>query len=80
MDEVKSREGDRWPNEAFIPYLVPGRLANKKICYVLAGSGRRNMEGLKEIMRSRPEGSDLLSRVLRSNEITIPSLDTGTGS
>ena len=77
VDEVDSREGDKWPYEALIPYLEPGRPTNKRICYVLAGSGGRSIEGLKEIMRSRPKGTDLLSRILRSNEITIPALDTG---
>jgi TolB-like protein/Tfp pilus assembly protein PilF len=77
IDEVDSRPSESWPYEALIPYMEPSRETGHSICFVLAGSGGSSLDDMKGKIASRPKGKDLLSRVLRGNEFTVPPLGVG---
>ena len=77
IDEVDSKPTATWPYELLLPYLEPPKPRANRACFCLAGSGGKSIEELKERIRSRPKGPDLVSRIAADNEVSVPSLGVG---
>ncbi len=77
IDEVDSKPTATWPYELMLPYLEPPKPREHRATFCLAGSGGGSVDGLKDKIRARPKGPDLLSRVASGNEFTVPSLSVG---
>jgi TolB-like protein len=77
IDEVDSQPNESWPYEILLPYLEPSVPRSHRVCFCLAGSGGRSLGDMKERMRARPKGPDLLSRIPVGNEYVVPSLGIG---
>jgi TolB-like protein/Tfp pilus assembly protein PilF len=78
IDEVDSKPTESWPYEALLPSLEPP--ANRKTvrtCFILAGSSKNSLSGMKENIAKRPKGTDLLSRIPPGNEFVIEGLGLG---
>ncbi len=73
VDEVDSMPNESWPCEALLTFLDGGARATVPRVTIVAGSSGSNLEDFKRIMRSRPKGSDMLSRIPQDNEFTIPA-------
>lgn len=77
VDEVDAKPDASWPYEILLPYLEPATARSHRVCFCLAGSGGRNLADLKDAIRARPKGPDLLSRISVDNEFSIPPLGAG---
>ncbi|MEM3857325.1 MAG: AAA family ATPase [Thermoprotei archaeon] len=77
IDEVDSKPNEHWPYEVLIPYMEPSRRTDHRIVYILAGSSGANIDEMKNTIAKRNKGVDLLSRIPRRNEYTVPPLSTG---
>jgi TolB-like protein/Tfp pilus assembly protein PilF len=75
VDEVDAHPGSSWPYELLLPALEPPRgLPRAPTCFLLAGSGGRSLDEMKDGVRSRPKGPDLLSRIPVGNEFVVAAL------
>jgi TolB-like protein/Tfp pilus assembly protein PilF len=77
IDEIDSKQTEPWPYEALLASMESSQTPANRICFVLAGSGGSSIEEMKTKISSRPKGRDLLSRVMKGNEFSIPTLGTG---
>ncbi len=74
VDEVDSKPSEPWPYEALLPYLEPPEPRAAARTFLLAGSSGVNIEGLKQGVRERPKGADLLSRIPSANDLSLPAM------
>ncbi|MCI4355886.1 MAG: AAA family ATPase [Thermoplasmata archaeon] len=77
IDEVDSRPAETWPYELLLPALEPTSSLPHRMVFCLAGSGGADLEEFRGGIRARPKGPDLLSRIPRGNEVSIPALGVG---
>lgn len=77
VDEIDAKQEESWPYEALLTHLEGKAPANGTRMFILAGSSGNEIEAMKKIMKARPKGSDLLSRVPARNEYTIPPMTPG---
>lgn len=77
VDEVDAKSGESWPYELLLPVLEPAVVPPHRTAFILVGSGGRDRTEFIEHLRARPKGVDLLSRVPRGNEFTVPPLGVG---
>lgn len=77
IDEVDSKPTDTWPYEALLAHMESNEEPRSRICFVLAGSGGSSLDEMKARFSSRPKGKDLLSRVMKGNEFSVPPLGAG---
>jgi TolB-like protein/Tfp pilus assembly protein PilF len=77
VDEVDARAGEAWPLETLLPFLEPSSPRGAATCYCLAGSGGASLEEFKRLLRARPKGADLLSRIPPGNEVAVDPLEAG---
>jgi TolB-like protein len=78
IDEVDSKPAESWPYEALLPSLEPlSDMSSVRTCFVLAGSSGNSLSEMKQVMKKRPKGVDLLSRIPSGNECVIPKLELG---
>ena len=77
IDEVDTRSDQAWPYETLLPYLDPPIPRPYPTVFCLAGSRGTDLREFIQQIRSRPKGSDLLSRIPEGNELTIDALGLG---
>ncbi|HEV2226196.1 MAG TPA: AAA family ATPase, partial [Nitrososphaerales archaeon] len=77
IDEIDSKQTEPWPYEALLAFMESSQTPANRICFVLAGSGGSSIDEMKTKISSRPKGKDLLSRVMKGNEFSVPPLGTG---
>ena len=77
IDECDALPDQAWPYEVLLPYLEPPVPPPHPMAYVLAGSGGADLDELTQRIRSRPKGTDLLSRIPRGNEFVVGTLGPG---
>lgn len=77
IDEIDAKPAEPWPYEALLPFMESPATLTRGVCYVLAGSGGLSMDGLKDKISARPKGKDLLSRIMKGNEFSVPPLGVG---
>lgn len=77
VDEVDANATEDWPYETLLPWLDINVEQGKRVVFTLAGSSGSSLEELKERMKSRPKGTDLLSRIPAGNEVVIPPMSVG---
>jgi len=77
IDEADAKPKEAWPYEVLLPYLEPSTPRPYPTCFCLAGSGGSSLADMKESIRARPKGPDLLSRIARGNEFVVDSLGIG---
>jgi hypothetical protein len=77
IDEVDAKPNETWPYEILLPYLDAAVAESARTVFVMAGSSGFDLLGMKERMRSRPKGNDLLSRIPAENQFVIPVMSFG---
>lgn len=77
VDEVDAHASQTWPYEILMPYLDANLKGAAHIVFALAGSSGFSLEGMKERIRVRAKGADVLSRLPSSNQFTIEPLGFG---
>jgi TolB-like protein/Tfp pilus assembly protein PilF len=77
VDEVDSKPADVWPYEALLAHMESTKEPRDRICFVLAGSSGLSLNDMRAKISSRPKGKDLLSRIMRGNEFSVPPLGIG---
>ena len=77
IDEIDSDSSTKWVYEFLLPHLLPVKKRTFKICFVLAGSGGRSIDKMKEKIKSKNKGKDCLSRIPDANQYTIPTPNFG---
>ena len=77
VDEVDANATEDWPYETLLPWLDINVERGKRVVFTLAGSSGSSLGELKERMKSRPKGTDLLSRIPAGNEVVIPPMSVG---
>ncbi|HZY70484.1 MAG TPA: tetratricopeptide repeat protein [Thermoplasmata archaeon] len=77
IDELDAQGGQSWPYELLLPALEPATRPQHRTVFCLAGSGGGDLEEFKARLRARPKGPDLLSRIPRGNEFSVPPLGPG---
>jgi TolB-like protein/tetratricopeptide (TPR) repeat protein len=77
LDEIDAKPTEPWPYEVLLPFLEPTTPRPYPLVCCLAGSGGEQLAAMREHIRSRPKGHDLLSRVGRGNEVTVDPLGAG---
>ncbi len=77
LDEIDAKPTEPWPYEVLLPYLEPATPRPYPIVFCLAGSGGDSLSVMKDHLRSRPKGNDLISRIGRGNEFTVDPLGAG---
>lgn len=77
VDEVDAHGGEAWPYEVLMPYLDANLTGTAHVVFVIAGSSGFSLEGMKQRIRSRPKGADVLSRTPALNQFTIAPLGFG---
>lgn len=73
VDEIDGRQGEAWPYEALLASM-DAQATGKRRVYVLAGSSAASLDGITDLISSRPKGVDILSRIPHGNEYSIPPL------
>ncbi len=76
IDEVDARPTEAWPYQALMPRLDVNRDGGSTV-FVMAGSGGGSLDGLGELIRSRPKGADVLSRTPQDHHFVVPELEIG---
>ena len=74
VDEIDAQQETSWPYEILLPFLDTIVGQEPKLVCVMAGSSGYSLEGMKQRMKARPKGQDLLSRIPSQNEYIIPPL------
>ncbi|MCI4349096.1 MAG: alpha/beta fold hydrolase [Thermoplasmata archaeon] len=74
IDEIDARATEAWPYEALLPYLEPPTDPARPRSVVLVGSSASSLTEMKQRISTRPKGTDLLSRIPRANEYSVPPL------
>lgn len=74
IDEVDSQPSAEWPYEMLLPVLEPRSPLPAPRVYVLVGSTGGGIEGLREGIRGRPKGDDLLSRIPPEHQTALPAV------
>lgn len=77
IDEVDSHPQAQWPYEALLPYLDAAAAGEIRVVFVMAGSSGFSLQGIKQRIRNRPKGSDLLSRIPSTNQFLIHPMSFG---
>ncbi len=77
LDEMDAKPAEPWPYEVLLPYLEPTVPRPYPLVFCLAGSGGNSLSAMKDRLRARPKGEDLLSRIGRGNEFTVDPLGAG---
>jgi predicted AAA+ superfamily ATPase len=77
IDEVDAKPQEPWPYEYLLPYLDAAADHGKPWVFVLAGSGGFSLAGIKEKIKQRPKGTDLLSRIPIENQFVIDPMTFG---
>ena len=77
IDEIDSDSKAKWVYELLLPHLSPISKRKFKICFILAGSGGRSIDKMKEKINSKNKGKDCLSRIPNDNHYTIPTPNVG---
>jgi predicted ATPase/class 3 adenylate cyclase len=77
IDEIDAKPDEPWPYEALMPVLDVNLERGGGIVFVLAGSSGATIDEFKSRIRSRPKGTDVLSRVPDANGWQIAPMDAG---
>lgn len=77
IDEVDSNSSAQWAYESLLTHLFPSDARKFRICFILAGSGGNSIDEMKKKILSKNKGKDCLSRILATNEYTVPPLNIG---
>lgn len=77
IDELDAHPDQSWPYELLLPALEPAGTPVHRTVFILVGSAGVDLKEFKDVVRSRPKGPDLLSRIPRGNEYTVPPLRGG---
>lgn len=77
IDEVDSDSSANWSYESLLTHLFPSDERKFRICFILAGSGGASIDEMKKKILSKNKGKDCLSRILATNEYTVPPLNIG---
>ena len=74
FDEFDAQAEATWPYEMILPFLDAILGKEPKMVCVMAGSSGYSLEGMKQGIKTRPKGQDVLSRIPSLNEYVIPPL------
>lgn len=77
IDEVDAHPNEAWPYELLLPALEPATSPPHRSVFCLAGSRGASVEEFRGVIRARPKGTDLLSRIPRGHDVAIPALGIG---
>lgn len=77
IDELDSKSAEDWAYEILLTYLFPPKERKNKICFILAGSGGSDLDGMKKKISVQNKGPDLLNRIPPNNEFVVPILHVG---
>ena len=77
VDELDARPGTSWPYELLLPLLDANAQRSTGLVVVLAGSTGRSIDELKAVIRDRPKGADMLSRIPSAHDIVVDPLGVG---
>jgi len=77
IDEADAKPDQAWPYETLLPFLEPSTPRSHATAFCLAASGGGDLSDLREQIRARPKGKDLLSRVPAGNEFSVSTLGVG---
>ncbi|MBK5109165.1 MAG: AAA family ATPase [Anaerolineales bacterium] len=77
IDEIDAKPQEPWPYELLLPYLDAAADRGKPWVFVMAGSSRFSLTGIKEKINIRPKGTDLLSRIPVENQFIIAPMTFG---
>ncbi len=77
VDEVDAKPEAPWPYEVLLPNLDVNVERGARVVFVMAGSSGGSLDEMKQGIRSRPKGSDLLSRTPTDNDLVVAPLGVG---
>jgi hypothetical protein len=77
VDEVDAKPDASWPYEVLLPYLDVNVERGGRVVFVMAGSSGGSLDEMKQGIRSRPKGNDLLSRTPTDNDLVVAPLGVG---
>jgi phosphoserine phosphatase len=81
LDEICGKADERWPYDTIYKKLDLNETRNDKpkVVFLMIGSSGGSLQGLRELIRSRHKGKDLLDRCLESEQysIVVPSMGLG---
>jgi hypothetical protein len=77
IDEIDAKPKEPWPYDVLLPYLDTALSRSASLVFIMAGSSGFSLDGMKDRMRVRPKGQDVISRIPAENQIVIPPMSFG---